>query len=310
VNDSGPAISVRNLAKRYGDHVAVAGTTFEVARGEAFGILGPNGAGKTTTLEMIEGLRRPDSGEVEVLGMPVWPDPTPVQRRIGVQLQSTTLFDMLSARELLELFARFYETEDPAGRAQRAIELVGLEGRAQEHADKLSGGQQQRLAIAIALVHDPEVVFLDEPTTGLDPQARHNLWEVISRINRDGGKTVVLTTHYLEEAEHLCDRVAIMDDARVIAQDTPAGLIAGLNADARLAFAVDGHAFDLAGLPAVTRTAETEGRHVLWSSDAQATVLGLLELAKRSGARVDGLSVTGPSLEDVFLDLTGREFRE
>ncbi len=310
MTDAGPAIAVRDLAKRYGDHVAVAGTTFEVERGEAFGILGPNGAGKTTTLEMIEGLRPPDSGSVEVLGMQVWPDPTPVQRRIGVQLQSTTLFEMLSARELLELFARFYELSDPAAAATRSLELVGLESRAGEHAEKLSGGQQQRLAIALALVHDPELVFLDEPTTGLDPQARHNLWDVIRRINKDGGKTVVLTTHYLEEAEQLCDRVAIMDAARVIALDTPAGLVRSLNADARLSFSSADAGIDLTALPAVTRATEAEGRHVLWSSDAQASVLGLLQAARERGVAVDGLSVTGPSLEDVFLDLTGREFRE
>ena len=303
-----PAIAVRDLAKRYGDHVAVEGTTFDVRRGEAFGILGPNGAGKTTTLEMIEGLRPPDAGQVEVLGMPVWPDPTPVQRRIGVQLQSTTLFDMLSARELLELFARFYSVADPAAAADRAVELVGLTARADEHSQRLSGGQQQRLAIAIALVHDPELVFLDEPTTGLDPQARHNLWEVIRRVNRDEGKTVVLTSHYIEEAEQLCDRVAIMDAARVIALDTPEGLIASLQADARVAFTADG--LDPEGLPAVSEHNRREGQVVLYTRDAQATVLGLLERARAAGVAVTGLSVSGPSLEDVFLHLTGREFRE
>jgi ABC-2 type transport system ATP-binding protein len=305
---SSPAIAVAGLAKRYGTHVAVAGTTFDVERGEAFGILGPNGAGKTTTLEMIEGLRPPDAGSVEVLGMRVWPDPTAVQRRIGVQLQSTTLFEMLSARELLELFARFYSVDRPADAAEHAIELVGLQSRAHEHAQKLSGGQQQRLAIAIALVHDPEVVFLDEPTTGLDPQARHNLWEVIRRVNREEGKTVVLTTHYIEEAEQLCDRVAIMDDARVIALDTPSGLIASLQADARVSFVAEG--LDAADLPAVSERTELHGQTVLYTRDTQATVLGLLERARGAAVTVSGLSVHGPSLEDVFLHLTGKEFRE
>src|SRR3954447_14524188 len=243
--DEGPALSSRSamdairvegLTKRYGDHVAVDGIGFSVKQGEAFGILGPNGAGKTTTLEMIEGLRAPDGGEVEVLGRPVWPDPRAVQGRIGVQLQSTTLFDRLTSRELLELFARFYNRTDGAERAQLVLEQVGLVAKADAYADDMSGGQQQRLAIALALVHDPDVVFLDEPTTGLDPQARRNLWDVIRAIHGDGGKTVVLTTHYLEEAETLCDRVAIMDESRVIALDSPAGLIASLGAEVRISY--------------------------------------------------------------------------
>jgi len=222
------AITVSGLTKRYGDQVAVDAVSFEVHDGESFGILGPNGAGKTTTLEMIEGLRKPDGGEVTVLGRPVWPDPRDIQSSIGVQLQSTALFDKLSARELLELFAQFYGRSDGPERAMQSLGLVGLEAKADAQAEEMSGGQRQRLAIALALVHDPQVVFLDEPTTGLDPQARRNLWDVIRAINEEGGKTVVLTTHYLEEAEELCDRVAIMDQAKVIALDTPAGLKASI----------------------------------------------------------------------------------
>ena len=171
-----------------------------------------------------------------MLGQPVWPDPRAIQPRIGVQLQSTTLFDMLTARELLVLFATFYDPRRTPSSGPTRAGLVGLEAKAGEYAVNLSGGQQQRLAIALALVHDPEIVFLDEPTTGLDPQARRNLWDVIRSINGDHGKTVVLTTHYLEEAEELCDRVAIMDEARVVALDTPAGLIASLDADARVSY--------------------------------------------------------------------------
>jgi ABC-2 type transport system ATP-binding protein len=285
------AIAVSGLTKRYGDFVAVDGVTFEVRRGEAFGILGPNGAGKTTTLEMIEGLRRPDAGEVHVLGRPVWPDPRSVQALIGVQLQSTTLFEKLTARELLELFARFYDRRDGPQRAGASLRLVGLESKADAFPDDMSGGQQQRLAIALALVHDPDVVFLDEPTTGLDPQARRNLWDVIRRIG-EGGKTVVLTTHYLEEAEELCERVAIMDNAKIIALDTPAGLIASLGADARVSYVAGG----------VER--------VVYASDAQAAVLTLLNEARQERVVIENLSVRGPSLEDVFLQLTGREFRE
>jgi ABC-2 type transport system ATP-binding protein len=286
------AISVVGLTKRYGDHTAVDGIGFEVEQGESFGILGPNGAGKTTTLEMIEGLRKPDSGEIAVLGQPVWPDPRRIQPRIGVQLQSTSLFDMLTARELLELFARFYLRPDYTERAQTALGLVGLESKANDYAKRLSGGQQQRLAIALALVHDPEIVFLDEPTTGLDPQARRNLWDVIRSINTDQGKTVVLTTHYLEEAEELCDRVAIMDQARIVALDTPAGLIAALDADARVSYT------------------DRSGDHTVFVRDVQATVLEVLERARAEGDTVQNLTVKGADLEDVFMQLTGREYRE
>ncbi|MGN6379864.1 MAG: ABC transporter ATP-binding protein [Gaiellales bacterium] len=287
-----PAISVTGLTKRYGDSAAVDGVGFQVLRGEVFGILGPNGAGKTTTLEMIEGLRKPDGGEIQVLGEQVWPDPRRIQRKIGVQLQSTTLFDLLTARELLVLFATFYNRPDAEQRADAVLTQVGLEGKSHDYAETLSGGQQQRLAIALALVHDPEIVFLDEPTTGLDPQARRNLWDVIRAINVDQRKTVVLTTHYLEEAEELCDRVAIMDSARIVALDTPAGLIASLNADARISYTDD------------------EGEHALMVRDTQSAVLEVLEQARERGATVSDLSVKGADLEDVFLSLTGREYRE
>jgi len=286
------AISVAGLTKRYGGRTVVDGVTFEVRQGESFGILGPNGAGKTTTLEMIEGLRQPDGGEITLLGEPVWPDPRRIQARIGVQLQSTSLFDMLTARELLELFARFYLRPDAVERARLTLELVGLESKADDYAKRLSGGQQQRLAIALALVHDPDIVFLDEPTTGLDPQARRNLWEVIRSINADQGKTVVLTTHYLEEAEQLCQRVAIMDESRIVALDTPAGLIATLDADARVSY-TDG-----------------SGDHTVYVKDAQATVLEVLERARAGGEPITNLAVKGADLEDVFMQLTGREYRE
>jgi ABC-2 type transport system ATP-binding protein len=241
---------------------------------------------------MIEGLRKPDAGEIALLGQPVWPDPRRIQPRIGVQLQSTSLFDMLTARELLELFARFYLRPDVSGRATQALAQVGLESKAGDYARNLSGGQQQRLAIALALVHDPEIVFLDEPTTGLDPQARRNLWDVIRSINQEQRKTVVLTTHYLEEAEELCDRVAIMDEARIVALDRPAGLVASLDADARVSYT------------------DSSGDHAVYVRDAQATVLEVLERARDTGDTVSNLAVKGADLEDVFLQLTGREYRE
>jgi ABC-2 type transport system ATP-binding protein len=296
--------------KRYGAHVAVDGVSFTVERGETFGILGPNGAGKTTTLEMIEGLRRPDAGDVAVLGRPVWPDPRAIQTLIGVQLQSTSLFDRLTARELLVLYAHLYGRADAGERADRLLPLVGLAAKGGAMAAELSGGERQRLAIALALAHDPTVVFLDEPTTGLDPQARRNLWDVVRDV-RAAGKTVVLTTHYLEEAEVLCDRVAIMDEGRVIALDTPAGLVASLDAGARLVFTAPALGDDeVAALPAVTRTARANGAHVVQSADAQATALALLRAADRRGIAIADLTVRGPTLEDVFLALTGREFRE
>jgi len=287
-----PAISITGLTKRYASSVAVDRVAFQVENGEVFGILGPNGAGKTTTLEMIEGLRKPDEGEIRVLGEQVWPDPRRIQRKIGVQLQSTTLFDLLTARELLMLFATFYNRPDAERRADEVLGQVGLETKSHDYAETLSGGQQQRLAIALALVHDPEIVFLDEPTTGLDPQARRNLWDVIRAINTDQRKTVVLTTHHLEEAEELCHRVAIMDSARIVALDTPAGLIASLNADARISYT------------------DEEGTHALMVRDTQAAVLDVLEQARERGATVSDLSVKGADLEDVFLNLTGREYRE
>jgi ABC-2 type transport system ATP-binding protein len=219
------AIAVAGLRKRYGDVRAVDGVTFEVGRGEFYGILGPNGAGKTTTLELVEGLREPDEGTARLLGEPSWPRKPGLLRRIGVQLQSSAFFDKLTAREQIRTFAALYGV--PAERADAMLETVGLTEKANVREDRLSGGQAQRLSIACALVHDPELVFLDEPTTGLDPQARRNLWDLLRAINAEG-RTVVLTTHYLDEAEILCDRVAIMDAGRILRTGPPAELVSEL----------------------------------------------------------------------------------
>ncbi|MFD7510804.1 ABC transporter ATP-binding protein [Streptomyces sp. NPDC059853] len=220
-----PAISVSGLRKKYGDVQAVDGVTFEVASGEFYGILGPNGAGKTTTLEIVEGLRRPDEGTAELFGVPSWPRNHDLLRRIGVQLQATAFFDKLTAREQIHTFADLYEV--PRERADAMLESVGLSEKADVSDTELSGGQAQRLSIACALVHDPELVFLDEPTTGLDPQARRNMWDLLREINA-AGRTVVLTTHYLDEAEVLCDRVSIMDAGRILRTGPPAELISEL----------------------------------------------------------------------------------
>jgi ABC-2 type transport system ATP-binding protein len=230
-----PAIEVDRLVKTHGAVRAVDGVSLTVGEGEFFGILGPNGAGKTTLLELIEGLRQPDAGQVRLLGQPPWPRNLTLLPRIGVQLQASAFFDKLSAREQLETFGALCGV--PAARAAELLEVVGLTDRADTRDDKLSGGQRQRLSIACALVHDPDVVFLDEPTGALDAQARRNLWDLLGEIQARG-KTILYTTHHLDEAEALCDRVAIMDHGRVLAMGRPAELVRGLQAPTRVAPAV------------------------------------------------------------------------
>ncbi|WP_211318871.1 ABC transporter ATP-binding protein [Nocardioides silvaticus] len=217
------AIAAKGLTKRYGDLTAVDALDLTVAAGEFVGVLGPNGAGKTTLLEMLEGLRKPDAGEVSVLGEPAWPRNRALQPRIGVQLQASAFFERLTAREQIHTFAALYRA--PGSAADEWLERVGLVAKADTRVEDLSGGQAQRLSIACALVHDPELVFLDEPTAALDPQARRNLWDLLADIN-DSGRTVVLTTHHMDEAETLCDRVAIVDHGRLLQHDTPAALVA------------------------------------------------------------------------------------
>src|SRR4051794_9975658 len=228
------AIRVQGLSKRYGDHVAVDDISFQVHEGEAFGILGPNGAGKTTTLEMIEGLRRPDVGEIRVLGERPWPRNPALLPRMGVQLQASSFFERLTAREQRATFAALYGVTPV--KVDKWIERVGLVDKATTRVEDLAGGQLQRLAIACALVHEPEIVFLDEPTAALDPQARRNLWDLLRSLNEEG-RTVVLTTHYMDEAEALCDRVAIMDRGRVLQLDSPAALVGGPAAPVRISVA-------------------------------------------------------------------------
>ncbi|NJP68341.1 ABC transporter ATP-binding protein [Streptomyces spiramenti] len=222
------AITAEGLRKRYGDVLAVDGVSLQVETGEFYGILGPNGAGKTTTMEIVEGLREPDEGSALLLGEPSWPRNTDLLRRIGVQLQASAFFEKLTAREQIRSFASFYGVSD--ARADAMLDSVGLTDKAHVQDDRLSGGQAQRLSIACALVHDPELVFLDEPTTGLDPQARRNLWDLLRGINEEG-RTVVLTTHYMDEAETLCDRVAVMDRGKVLRVGPPRELIEELGVD-------------------------------------------------------------------------------
>lgn len=295
-------IEVEGLVKRYGGQAVVDDVSFTVHEGEFFGLLGPNGAGKTTTLEMIEGLRQPDAGSVRLLGESPWPRNPNLLPHIGVQLQATAFFDRLTAREQLQTFGSLYGA--PAARVDEMLELVGLTDKAGTRAEKLSGGQAQRLAIACALVHDPEVVFLDEPTAALDPQARRNLWDVLREINQRG-KTVVLTTHYMDEAEILCDRVAIIDAGRILRLGPPAELVRGLDAPVRisverLALGID----DARALPGVEDVEEDSSSTIV--TTRQPTPV-LAALAERDA--LAGLQVRGATLEDVFLDLTGREYR-
>jgi ABC-2 type transport system ATP-binding protein len=303
-----PIISVRGLTKRYRRFTAVGGISFAVARGEIFGLLGPNGAGKTTTLEILEGTRHADGGEVWVDGLDVRRQRRAVQQRIGVQLQATTLFPELTTRETLTLFGSFYPSAVPA---ETLLREVALEEKAKAFPQDLSGGQRQRLALALALVNDPDIVFLDEPTSGLDPQSRRMLWDTVLRL-RAGGKTVLLTTHFMDEAQTLCDRIAILDHGQIIAEDTPAGLIARLGASATIecALAPTMSPEELRLLAGVTDARQGAERTLIYTEDVERTLVALLEAARERGTTLDHLQVHAPNLEDVFLKLTGRGLRD
>jgi ABC-2 type transport system ATP-binding protein len=295
-------ISVKDLRKHYADVRAVDGVSFDVERGEFFGILGPNGAGKTTTLEIIEGLREPDSGEVTLLGIPPWPRNPELLPRIGVQLQATSFFERLTVREQIRTFASLYGVSPQA--ADDMLEVVGLADRAGARTEKLSGGQAQRLSIACALVHRPEVIFMDEPTSGLDPQARRNLWDLLRQINAQG-HTVVLTTHYMDEAETLCDRVAIMDDGKILKLGAPAALVRGLNSPVRIT--IESGLLpqqECARLREIAQVTDDGVSLTISTHDAAPVLVRLAEVDALAG-----LQVRGATLEDLFLELTGREYR-
>lgn len=309
-NSKRAALRCASLVKKYGDVTAVNDLNLEAFTGECFGLLGPNGAGKTTTVEILEGLTAADNGEVELLGLH-WKDghDQELRERIGVQLQETQLADKLTVEETLRLFRSFYTR----GRdVEEVIRLVSLEEKRNARVGKLSGGQKQRLSVACALVSDPYLLFLDEPTTGLDPQARLQLWDVIEKF-RAGGGTILLTTHYMEEAARLCDRIAIMDHGKVIALGTPKELIASLGADQIIEFSVTGTQLNqdpLANLPGVTGVRTMDGGYMLSVSQIGITLPALLAELERQNVKLDKLTTHQATLEDVFVSLTGRVLRD
>jgi ABC-2 type transport system ATP-binding protein len=307
-----PALRVAGLRKAYGDVVAVDGLDLTVASGECFGLLGPNGAGKTTTIEICEGLTDPDAGDVEVLGRRWQSDERALRERLGIQLQETQLAEKLTVEETVTLFRSFY---DRGRSVDEVIDVVQLGEKRKARVGKLSGGQKQRLALACAIVGDPELLFLDEPTTGLDPQSRRQLWDLIVEL-RASGRSIVLTTHYMDEAEKLCDRVAIVDHGHVIALGTPRELIASLGAEHVVEFTVPGAPADALSVDALQRldgvraVRELEGR---WSMEvvglARAVPALLAELSRR-GLTLEELTTHSATLEDVFVSLTGRQLRD
>jgi ABC-2 type transport system ATP-binding protein len=302
------AVRVRGLTKRYGDVQAVAGIDFDVAPGEIFGLLGPNGAGKTTTVEILEGLRAPDAGEVLVLGQDVVRHADALKPRIGVSLQTASMYPKLTVTELIDLFRSFYPRSRPT---TELIDALELGERKDARSQELSGGQRQRLAVALALVNDPELVFLDEPTTGLDPAARRSLWDLVRGLKADG-RTILLTTHYMEEAEVLCDRLAIMDHGKILEMGTVDELIAKRFQERAVRFdRLQGIGRDeLAALPAVASVQEDGDEVLLFTSDVGPTIGALLTLADGRGLEPKGLAIRRATLEDVFLDLTGRALRD
>jgi ABC-2 type transport system ATP-binding protein len=308
-------IQVEGLMKKYGSFTAVKGIDFKVNKGEVFGLLGPNGAGKTTTMEMIEGLRRPDGGTAKVSGYDTRTELNKVKEIIGVQLQSTSLFDLLKVREIIRMYASFYPVTIPV---EPLLEDMLLLEKASDRVKNLSGGQKQRLAIALALINDPLVLFLDEPTTGLDPQARRTLWDIIIRL-KERGKTIILSTHYMDEAHILCDRICLMDQGQVIALDTPRNLVRSLQSESAIEFRLPEELSEeqnaklldkLAELQDVKQAEYRNEVFVLYSDDLQASLTDLIHKAPEHGIKLTDLQTRTATLEDVFIHMTGRSLRE
>jgi len=303
-----PVIRVEDLRKSYGATRAVDGVSFEVRSGTVFGLLGPNGAGKTTTVEVLEGLREPDSGNVRVLGVDVIAHPDSLKPRIGVSLQTAALYPKLNVVEVLDLFRGFYRQ----GRTtNELVELMDLGEKRTTRTQDLSGGQRQRLSVALALVNNPELVFLDEPTTGMDPAARRALWDVVLTLKAEG-RTVLLTTHYMEEAEVLCDRLAIMDHGHILEEGTVNELISRRFKERAVRFdRIDGLSDErLSAMTGVSSVKHENGEVLLYTRDVPATIGDVLDASETLGVEPANLGVRRATLEDVFLDLTGRALRD
>ncbi len=303
-NDNPTLVQVENLHKSYGEVQALRGISFEIRRGEVFGLLGPNGAGKTTTIEILEGLRRPDEGLVGVCGLDPTRETSELKQKIGAQLQATVLPDKIRVEEALRLFASFYQ--DSAA-IEMLLERFGLVEKRRTFYEHLSGGQKQRLALALALVNNPELILLDEPTVGLDAQLRRDIYALIEQF-REEGRTTLLTTHYIEEAERLCDRVAIIDQGRLIALGTPRELIQRSGSGTRLEVRLAKHAPPerLKQLDAVLDCRETDGVYFLHARPAAQAVVALIRFLETDDNTLLDLHIAQPSLEDVFVEMTGR----
>jgi ABC-2 type transport system ATP-binding protein len=303
-----PVIRVDDLRKAYGETRAVDGVSFAVRAGTVFGLLGPNGAGKTTTVEVLEGLRTPDSGEVRILGVDVVAHPDELKPRIGVSLQTAALYPRLTVVEVLDLFRGFYRRGRPT---DELVELMDLGEKRTTRTKDLSGGQRQRLSVALALVNDPELVFLDEPTTGMDPAGRRALWDIVLGLKAEG-RSILLTTHYMEEAEILCDRIAIMDHGHILEEGTVEELVSRRFKERAVRFdAIEGLSDErLAGMPGVSTIKHEDGDVLLFTRDVPATIGAVLDAAEQLGVEPANLGVRRATLEDVFLDLTGRALRD
>ncbi len=305
-------IRIQDLYVSYGEVKAVKGVSFEIYEGECFGLLGPNGAGKTTTLSCLEGLKKPDSGTIMVEGLDAVSDSVKVKQMMGVQLQDTTLFPDLTCTELVELYASFYNVFLSRKQIIAYLEQFDLQEKARSRAKELSGGQRQRLALALAVAHDPRIVVLDEPTTGLDPQARRSIWESIRHM-RSEGRTVILTTHYMEEAETLCRRVGIIDHGKILALDTPHALTSALGEASTLSADVeleDEHLEKVKALQGVSSVSYTEGQLEIQTTQSQQTLADLQMIAVSAGRSLRNVNIRQPNLEDVFLSMTGRKIRD
>ncbi|WP_338789460.1 ABC transporter ATP-binding protein [Metabacillus sp. FJAT-53654] len=301
-------IEVDGLVKKYGDFTAVNDVKFTVNTGEVFGLLGPNGAGKTTTIEMLVGLRKPDQGTAYLAGYDIRKEIGKVKEVIGVQLQSTSLFELLTVEEIMKMYASFYPSHVSI---PDLINDMLLSEKKKDRIKSLSGGQKQRLAIALAIIHDPKIVFLDEPTTGLDPQARRTLWNIIDNL-KEAGKTIVLSTHYMDEAHVLCDRIGIMDKGSLIALNTPTSLVKQLQSDSAVEFSLQSKqdSLFLKELQGVKQVTKRHDKYVLYTDSLQSTLTDLIQHTSSKNINLQDLQTRTATLEDVFIHMTGRSLRE